>query len=296
MINKLREIFPSLILKSNIDRPQDNDFQWYITSSNEVIGIKKKELTKQAENVLSALLTPYQIRLPFPSEKEQYWSELIKADKIEQETESPYRFIYFSFAKNKLEPLAFKEAINEIFTRQIPILWETDHSGIIVEEQTNSTDEATSYEQIIDILMSDLYVKINFFVGPFLHQLSDAKSYYVTLIQNAEKSFCRSEKKVITYVEAIPYLIVEKIGPAFRTMIAEIILKEIADDHELLYTIETFIDCNLNISITAKELFMHRNSLQYRIDKFIEKTGIDIRDFNQAMTVHLALLSKNYID
>ncbi|WP_188456586.1 PucR family transcriptional regulator [Virgibacillus oceani] len=296
MIKKLQEIFPSLILKSNTH--QNDKYLWYITPDSEVIGIEKDELTTQAEDLLATFLTPYHIQLPIPTDKEQYWTNLIHTNEMNtnQKSNSPYRFIYFSYAENKLDPRAFHEAINEIFTMPMPILWETDHSGIIVEEQSVLTDEATSFEQIIDILMSDLYVKINFFIGPFLHQLNDAKSYYRALIENADKSFAHSEKKVITYVEAIPYLIIEKIGFDFRAMISEMILKEVADDHELLHTIETFIDCNLNVSVTAKELFMHRNSLQYRIDKFIEKTGIDIRNFNHAMTVYLAILSKNDLD
>jgi DNA-binding PucR family transcriptional regulator len=59
-----------------------------------------------------------------------------------------------------------------------------------------------------------------------------------------------------------------------------------------LKMLETFVQCNLNISETAKELYMHRNSLQYRLDRFLEKTGIDVRQFQHAMPVYLAMLAR----
>ncbi|MCY8607352.1 helix-turn-helix domain-containing protein, partial [Bacillus sonorensis] len=50
-----------------------------------------------------------------------------------------------------------------------------------------------------------------------------------------------------------------------------------------------YMQCNLNASLTAKRLFIHRNSLQYRIDRFIEKTGIDIRQFEEAAAVYFII-------
>ncbi|MBY6268509.1 helix-turn-helix domain-containing protein, partial [Parageobacillus thermoglucosidasius] len=58
--------------------------------------------------------------------------------------------------------------------------------------------------------------------------------------------------------------------------------------------IKTFFQCDLNVSLAAKKLYMHRNSLQYRIDKFIEKTGMDIKHFQGAVAVYLAMLIQEY--
>lgn len=58
-------------------------------------------------------------------------------------------------------------------------------------------------------------------------------------------------------------------------------------------TLVNFFQHNLNISETAKNMYMHRNSLQYRIDKFINETGIDIQKFDLAFVVKLALITYN---
>jgi DNA-binding PucR family transcriptional regulator len=55
-------------------------------------------------------------------------------------------------------------------------------------------------------------------------------------------------------------------------------------------SIKVFLENNLNASLTAKKLYIHRNTLQYRIDKFIDKTGIQLKDFYGAYTVFLACL------
>src|SRR5690606_35483395 len=62
------------------------------------------------------------------------------------------------------------------------------------------------------------------------------------------------------------------------------------NDLELVSTIKLFLENNSNTSLTAKNLYLHRNSLQYRIDKFIERTTIDIKLFQGALSVYFICL------
>ena len=174
---------------------------------------------------------------------------------------------------------------------QVPILWENGHEGIIIEEQTIYED-SISFEEIKDILMSDLYVKINFFIGSYKEGLEDIAQYYHSLTNAAKKVFIYTNKTVVTYIDAVPYLLINQTEPDLRSDIGKTVLQEYINDEETLKMIETFLQCNLNISETAKVLHMHRNSLQYRLDRFFEKTGIDVRQFHHAMTVYLALLAR----
>ena len=61
-------------------------------------------------------------------------------------------------------------------------------------------------------------------------------------------------------------------------------------DAETATTLETFISLDCNVSETAKKLFIHRNTLLYRLDKFKQETGLDVRTFRHALLVHIALL------
>ncbi|MEN1970465.1 helix-turn-helix domain-containing protein [Lentibacillus sp. N15] len=294
MIETLQTIFPSCTYSNDAKSVTTAAYQWFITKENEMIGIRKDELMNRDLTLLSAFLTPYHVKLPAMSRNEQLWTKLVHNGDIPATMHhvNNYRFVYFSFPINQLDPSAFKEAIQAIFTSEIAILWENDHTGIIVEID----DKGLSYEQIVDVLMSDLYVKIKFYVGEYHKDLQQAKSYYNRLLNDAPAAFSYTKDNVISYMYAIPYLIVDQADHTFLQMLAETVLKDILQDAEILETIEAFIQHNLNISVTAKVLYMHRNSLQYRIDKFIEKTGIDIRQFQAAMTVKLALLAKKHLD
>jgi DNA-binding PucR family transcriptional regulator len=61
-------------------------------------------------------------------------------------------------------------------------------------------------------------------------------------------------------------------------------------DSELINTIEEFVDCGLNISDAARKLYVHRNTLIYRLDKIYKETGFDIREFKEATVFIIAFL------
>ncbi len=66
-------------------------------------------------------------------------------------------------------------------------------------------------------------------------------------------------------------------------------------DEETLTTVNTFFDNNLNVSETARQLFVHRNTLVYRMDKLQKSTGLDIRTFDSALTFKIALMVVSYM-
>ena len=66
-------------------------------------------------------------------------------------------------------------------------------------------------------------------------------------------------------------------------------------DEETLSTIHKFFDNSLNVSETARQLFVHRNTLVYRLEKLQKTTGLDIRVFEDALTFRIALMVANYM-
>ena len=67
-------------------------------------------------------------------------------------------------------------------------------------------------------------------------------------------------------------------------------------DDEELQTVFTFFDNNLNISETARQLYIHRNTLVYRLDKLQKSTGLDLRTFDDAITFKIALMVVKYMN
>ncbi|ASK60889.1 hypothetical protein CFK37_01020 [Virgibacillus phasianinus] len=292
MINQLRKIFPSITIYGSHFVPSPVEYKWYITENDEIIGIDANEITSKDEALLQAFLSPYTFTGTPLTKQEQYWQNIIhgKQPIVEKDCLNPFRFIHFSLQQNKIDPGLFKEALQSIFSKPLPILWITNDQGVIIEEQAEIGEEPIVYNEIINILMSDLYVKIRFFVGPFMNNPERARQFYPRLTEGAATAFNYTSKQVISFEESILCLFADQVNTSFRKETKQLLLHEVLNDSELIHTINTFFGCNLNITVTAKELFLHRNSLQYRIDKFIEKTGIDIRQFHQAAMVYFLLL------
>ena len=66
-------------------------------------------------------------------------------------------------------------------------------------------------------------------------------------------------------------------------------------DEETLTTIHKFFENSLNVSETARQLYIHRNTLVYRIEKLQKETGLDIRNFDDALTFKIALMVVSYL-
>ena len=86
------------------------------------------------------------------------------------------------------------------------------------------------------------------------------------------------------------------------TTLCEIFLSEVfkknsidALDQETLFTINKFFENNLNVSETSRKLFVHRNTLVYRLEKIKKLTGLDLREFDDAIIFKVALMVKKYL-
>ena len=66
-------------------------------------------------------------------------------------------------------------------------------------------------------------------------------------------------------------------------------------DRDTLNTIQVFFENNLNVSETSRKLFVHRNTLVYRLEKIRKITGLDLREFDHAITFKVAMMVKKYL-
>lgn len=292
MIDQLKTIFSSLISADEVDENDQLNYLWFISEQQEIVGILKTQISERELALLQTFLTPHHIQFPVITEKEMNWKAIVQNEEIPNiHTMKSYRFVAFSFNRNQISPIQFKNALCELFAYEVPILWLNECEGIIIEDVEDVEDE-TSYKQMIDVLMSDLYVKIKFLVGSFNEDIEDAPGEYAFIQRAAQIVFQYANENVLSYIEAVPYYLIYEKDIERQQYLKGIILQELENDEEILKMIEAFIDSNLNMSETAKELHLHRNSLQYRIDRLYEKVGIDIRNFRHAMALYLILLVK----
>ena len=131
-----------------------------------------------------------------------------------------------------------------------------------------------------------------------LHLRDLAKAYKEAQIAIEVGKVFDTERYVINYEN----LGIGRLIYQLPTTLCEMFLQEVfkknpidALDQETLFTIYKFFENNLNVSETARKLFVHRNTLVYRLEKIKKLTGLDLREFDDAITFKVALMVKKYL-
>ena len=125
-----------------------------------------------------------------------------------------------------------------------------------------------------------------------------AKAYKEAQIAIEVGKVFDTEKYVINYENlGIGRLIYQLPTTLCEMFLMEVFKKNPIDalDQETLFTIHKFFENNLNVSETARKLFVHRNTLVYRLEKIKKLTGLDLREFDDAITFKVALMVKKYL-
>lgn len=300
MLQKLKTIFPTLVEAPKQSSLDTESYLWFHYNEKQLIGVPKQDVSEKELLLLETFLNPYHVNdIPITKREEQWMDVLFHDGEPSQLTNSTihtYRFVYFSLSDDDVDPIAFKEAIHGLFPTKVPILWESHNEGIIIEENNTDFEADISYEEIIDVLISDFYMNVHLYIGSHFKDAIQATEHYAWTKKCFNITLPFSKNSVVTHVDAVPYLFLSNLDQHSISMIVDTILRDTINEDELLHTVRTFLTCNSNATLAAKQLYMHRNSLQYRVDKFIEKTGIDVKQFHGGISVYLTLLLKQKID
>ena len=172
----------------------------------------------------------------------------------------------------------------------------------IVKQITNGTtneDLEKIAQGVEDMLKNELFVKSVIGIGTVaehLRELADAYKEAQTAI-DVGKVF-DTEKTIINYENlGIGRLIYQLPTTLCDIFLSEVFKKNSIDslDHETLFTINKFFENNLNVSETSRKLFVHRNTLVYRLEKIKKLTGLDLREFDHAIIFKVALMVRKYL-
>ena len=157
----------------------------------------------------------------------------------------------------------------------------------------------TIARNIEDTLRNELFVKTVIGIGTVaehLRELADAYKEAQTAI-DVGKVF-DTEKSIINYENlGIGRLIYQLPTTLCEIFLTEVFKKNSIDslDQETLFTINKFFENNLNVSETSRKLFVHRNTLVYRLEKIKKLTGLDLRQFDHAIVFKVALMVRKYL-
>jgi carbohydrate diacid regulator len=169
---------------------------------------------------------------------------------------------------------------------------------------------------ILDTLSAEVMIKVSIGVGSVAENIIEVKNSY----KDAQSAISiggifESDKSIINYNNLGIGRLIYQLPP----ILCKLFLNEVFScesrshdsidykndtkgetkeklDHDTIVTALKFFENNQNVSETARALYLHRNSVVYRLDKVQRLTGLDIRIFNEAVIFKIALMVKKYLD
>ena len=206
--------------------------------------------------------------------------------------------------KEKEKDFTATELLNGMFSTQVgDYITAVDESNVILIKELTPEDDYERLEQvantIVDMMNMEAMMNVRVAYGTILVELKEvSKSYKEAKMALDVGKIFYAEKKVSAYSTlGIGRLIYQLPINLCRIFIDEIFGSNVPGelDDETLTTINKFFENNLNVSETSRQLFVHRNTLVYRIEKLEMSTGLDIRTFEDALTFKIALMVVSYM-
>lgn len=242
-------------------------------------------------------------------DKEEYYQELLSSQMVSSEILSRAsklkiapgvsRAVYCIETDEEMAGIA-REILGNIFSDNNDYVTTLDEGIVILVKEAESDEELSEYaKQIISMLNTELMISARVTYGKRKETLRDLTESYkeAKMALEVAKIFF-GEREIASYSS----LGIGRIIHELPRSLCESFLEEIfgSDGKRTLQgkeidIINSFFDNSLSIADTSRELDIPRSTLIYRIEKIQKKTGLDIRVFDQAMTLKIALMVDKYM-
>ncbi|WLR53984.1 helix-turn-helix domain-containing protein [Mesobacillus subterraneus] len=289
MINKILSYFPDSVTHEHIPAPASPGYYWF-KEANLWIGIPKNSISESQLELMKNLFEFVELEnSTHLTGAAHSWSQfLFHEGDLPAGAGNEVRFIQFKLQSNNIESDEIHEALKGFFPDH-PTLWVKDSYGMIIEEKNEVPENAENLFSIASTLESDFYVKISFYIGKFQKVSLQLPDFFKKERQVFDELTVHTTRDAVyTFEKAFPMLLATHLPVHLKEILDTTILEAFEEDKELMATIKVFLESNSNASLSAKKLYVHRNTLQYRLDKFMEKTGVSLKDFDAAVVVYLA--------
>lgn len=226
-----------------------------------------------------------------------------RAKKLHIDTEAK-RVIFIIETSHEKDSVALDNVRNLLGGKSRDFVTAVDEKNIIVVKELADKDGSRELEKMAKEMMEILRAeseddKIHIAYGTVVNDIKEVSKSYkeAKLALDVGKIFF-DEKDIVAYSTlGIGRLIYQLPIPICKMFIKEIFEGKSPDefDEETLTTINKFFENSLNVSETSRQLYIHRNTLVYRLDKLQKSTGLDLRVFEDAITFKIALMVVKYM-
>lgn len=213
------------------------------------------------------------------------------------------RIVFLIETRNEKDTNAL-ETVRSLFSGKTKdFITAVDEKDIIVVKELRDDENYADMDKVantmLDMLNSEAMSSVNVSYGTIVGEIKDVSRSYkeAKMALDVGKIFYE-EQNIVGYNN----LGIGRLIYQLPMSLCKMFIKEIFDgkspdefDEETLSTINKFFDNSLNVSETSRQLYIHRNTLVYRLDKLQKSTNLDIRVFDDAITFKIALMVVKYM-
>ena len=226
----------------------------------------------------------------------------IKAKELHFDVDAPKAIFFIRFTE-KGEVIPYDILQNMFPDKNKDYVISIGENDIVLVKEVKFNAESKELEKIAhtiaDTISAEFYLHVTIGIGTVAETLKDlAASFRESQVAIEVGKVFDTKKNVINYEN----LGIGRLIYQLPTTLCEMFLDEVFKkgsleslDRETLMTIQAFFENNLNVSETSRKLFVHRNTLVYRLEKIRKLTGLDLREFEHAITFKVALMVKKYL-
>lgn len=293
MLNKLTNLYTNAIVRSHCPdtKSQQTKYWFQDTETKTWIGIPKNEISLPELTLLETLFDQKKQASINQNVTAEIWHNFLFKDGYLPECSSQtIRMNQFYYSGEEVSAIEFETALMGFFSPKTIIVWVSVNKGLLIEPNVDYLSEE-DFHFLITTLESEFLIKPYFYIGIHRPLEEEIRQFFKSeqdLFNQGRRLL--SKERVFQLEKVFPYLLAEQIPIHLRDYVDRDLITVLANDPDILITIRVYLENNMNVTSTAKALYIHRNTLQYRLDKFTEKTGVNIKTFSGAITVYLACL------
>lgn len=213
------------------------------------------------------------------------------------------RAVYLIESRNENEMLVLETMKGVFATGTRDFVTSVDEKHVILVKALENTEDYRDVNQIakviVDTVNAEAMARVRVSYGTIIGDLKDvSRSYKEADIALQVGKVFYADRTILAYNELGIGRLIHQLPISLCEMFLREVFKGDASvlfEEEELTSVYTFFDNNLNISETARQLYVHRNTLVYRLEKIQKKTGLDVRKFEDALTFKIAMMVADHV-
>ncbi|MDO5742223.1 MAG: helix-turn-helix domain-containing protein [Vagococcus sp.] len=285
MIDSLRSLYPNSRLTHH---PIEEASMITFPYQHQWLSIPKKDLSEKEQQLLQVVFLDS--KQAAPSNDRHPWYGFLFLKKTLPLTNGNFRVIQFILENDTpdshRERKDWLKSLSYMFNEVADAFFVEPGYALLIEKETEHFYHLTELEGILKTLETEHNIKAKAFAGTFF-TLSDG---FPRFFQEEKQMFLTSQQRLtVNTVVALPQLALTYLTEKAieDSLIMQVFKKKLSLDEDMALIISALWKHQGNISSTAKELFMHRNTLQYRIDKFYDQTNLSLKNMDDLVLAYL---------